>query len=98
MITIVDIKKWSKPHPLGRGKITSISNKSIKLSIIGGDRAFYGDFITTFEVAVIDKESGDFITRFFYPEGLDDVISYMGERELETLANQLFKSNDFQVR
>jgi len=38
------------------------------------------------------------MTRFFYPEGNDDVIPYMGGKELEELVNKLIKDKDFQVR
>jgi hypothetical protein len=98
MITIKDIKKWSKQHPIGKGRITRIENKSIEFSIIGGHVGFYGDFEKTFELAILDKESGEFLTRFFYPEAQDDVISYMEDEEVELLVNQLIKGNDFQVR
>jgi len=100
MITIQDIKKWSKPHPLGEGaRRTNIMNNAIEFSIVGGGKkALYGDFEKTFEVAIFDVESGEFMTRFFYPDGSDDVIPYMDGKDLESLVNQLIKDKDFQVR
>jgi len=38
------------------------------------------------------------MTRFFHPEGGDDVIPYMSGEELEELVNRLIKDKDFQVR
>ena len=49
-----------------------------------------------FEVAIIDKKSGDFITKFFYPEGSDDVIGYMKLEDVEKLVNQVL-GKGFQV-
>lgn len=99
MITVQDIIKWSKPHPVGEGsRRTRIMNNAIEFSIVGGGRGLYGDFEKTFEVAIFDVESGDFMTRFFYPDGSDDVIPYMDGKDLEILLNQLIKDKDFQVR
>jgi hypothetical protein len=99
MITVKDIIKWSKPHPVGGGaRRTRIMNNAIEFSIVGGGRGLYGDFKKTFEVAIFDVESGDFMTKFFYPEGSDDVIGYMNSEELELLVNKLVKNRDFQVR
>lgn len=99
MITVEDIIKWSKSHPIGEGaKRTRILNSAIEFSIVGGGRGLYGDFEKTFEVAIFDVESGDFMTRFFYPDGSDDVIPYMDGKDLESLVNQLIKDKDFQVR
>ena len=45
MITIKDIKKWSKPHPSDQnGRVTNIFNRKYELSIVGGGRGLYGDF------------------------------------------------------
>ena len=62
MITIQDIKNWSKPHPLDNvirrgGRISCFGNKEVEFSIVGGGRGLYGDFDKTFEVAIFDKES-----------------------------------------
>lgn len=45
------------------------------VSIVGGDGAFYGDFIETFEVAVIDIRNNEFVTRRFFG-GAEDVLPY----------------------
>lgn len=99
MITIQNIKDWSKPHPLGQGaRRTRIANNTIEFSIVGGGTGLYGDFENTFELAIFDIETGEFMTRFFHPDGGDDVIPYMSGEELETLVNKLIKDKDFQVR
>ena len=97
MITIEDIIKWSKPHPLDGGKITCFYNDKIEFSIVGGRSGLYGDFENDFEVAIIDKKTGDFVTKFFYPEANDDVIGYMKSEDVVKLANQVL-GKGFQVR
>jgi hypothetical protein len=99
MITIQDIIDYSKEHYFfTEGRITRIGNKNIEFSIVGGARGLYGDFINDFEVAIIDNESGGFVTKFFCYDSLDDVIPWMKKEDLETLVNQLLKKEDFQVR
>ena len=106
MITIEDIKKWSKPHPLTNvislkdrrgGRVSRFGNKEIEFSIVGGSQGLYGDFETTFEVAIFDRKSNDFVTRFFYPEATDDVIPYMDVDKVEELVNSVIKREDLSV-
>ena len=96
MITVENIIEWSKPHPLDGGKMTRIYNDEIEFSIVGGRSGLYGDFENDFEVAVIDRKNGEFVTRFFKPELSDDVIGYMKKEDLEEFVNQIFKKG-FQV-
>jgi hypothetical protein len=96
MITTENIIEWSKPHPLDGGKMTRIHNDEIEFSIVGGRSGLYGDFENDFEVAVIDRKNGEFVTRFFKPELSDDVIGYMKKEDLEEFVNQIFKKG-FQV-
>jgi len=96
MITIENIIEWAKPHPLDGGKITRIHNDEIEFSIVGGRSGLYGDFENDFEVAVIDRKNGEFVTKFFKPELSDDVIGYMKKEDLEEFVNQIFKKG-FQV-
>ena len=91
MITTENIIEWSKPHPLDGGKMTRIHNDEIEFSIVGGRSGLYGDFENDFEVAVIDRKNGEFVTRFFKPELSDDVIGYMKKEDLEEFVNQIFK-------
>lgn len=96
MITINDIIGYSKEHPIKSGRQTRLANEQVTISIVGGASGLYGDFEKDFEVAVIDKLTGDFITKFFYPEGNDDVIGYMDGEKLEEFVNQILHK-DFQV-
>ena len=106
MITIEDIKKWSKPHPLANvisikdrsgGKMSRFGNKKIEFSIVGGSTGLYGNFVDTFEVAIFDVETKNFVTKFFYPEASDDVIPYMESSEVEKLVNSVIKREDLSV-
>jgi hypothetical protein len=102
MITIEDIKKWSKQHPVsrhlgGEGRMSRFGNKEIEFSIVGGGTGLYGDFENTFGVAIFDKESNNFVTRFFYPEATDDVIPYMDADKVEELVNSVIKRKDLSV-
>jgi hypothetical protein len=99
MITIQNIIEFSKEHPsLRNGRITRIGNNNIEFSIVGGANGLYGDFINDFEVAIFDKKNNDFITKFFHPDALDDVMAYMSKEDLEVLINKVLRTNDFQVR
>jgi hypothetical protein len=97
MITLENIIEWSKPHPLEGGKMTRIYNDEIEFSIVGGRSGLYGDFENDFEVAILDRKTGDFRTRFFKPELSDDVIGYMPKDELLEFLNQIL-GKSFQVR
>ena len=96
MITLENIIEWSKPHPLDGGKMTRISNDEIEFSIVGGRSGLYGDFENDFEVAILDRKTGDFRTRFFKPELSDDVIGYMKKDDVVEFLNQILKTG-FQV-
>jgi hypothetical protein len=102
MITIKDIVKWSRPHRMskftgGKGRHALFGDKRIQFSIVGGDTGLYGDFKDTFEVAIFDAETGEFMTRFFYPEANDDVVPYMSAEKLEELVNTLLKRENISV-
>ena len=97
MITIENIIEWSKPHPLEGGKMTRLYNEEIEFSIVGGRSGLYGDFVDDFEVAVLDRKTGDFRTKFFKPELSDDVIGYMPKDDMIQMLNQILKTG-FQVR
>jgi hypothetical protein len=98
MITIEDIRKWSNPHPSGgKSRMSRFGNKEIEFSIVGGDRGLYGDFEKTFEVAIFDRQSNNFVTKFFYPEATDDVIPYMDANKVEELVNSVIKREDLSI-
>jgi hypothetical protein len=97
MITLENIIEWSKPHPLDGGKMTRIYNDEIEFSIVGGRSGLYGDFENDFEVAILDRKTGDFRTRFFKPELSDDVVGYMPKNDVVEFVNQIL-GKSFQVR
>ena len=97
MITVENIIEWSKPHPLEGGKMTRIYNSEIEASIVGGRSGLYGDFEKDFELGILDRQTGEFVTKFFYPEGNDEVIGYMKAEDLLGLLNKIF-GKGFQVR
>lgn len=97
MITIQQIQDWSKPHPVSGGKRTNIYNDAVELSIVGGASGLYGDFKDDFEIAIIDRNSKEFVTKYFLPDANDDVVGHLPSDELESLANKIFHSG-FQVR
>lgn len=99
MITTQNVIEWSKPHPSGieDARQTRIYNDNIEVSIVGGGKGLYGDFEDNFEIAIFDKETKEFVTRFYAPESNDDVMGYVDGPEMQTLLNQLF-SKGFQVR
>jgi hypothetical protein len=99
MITIADIIKWSKPHQYsgGEGRMTRFGDGRVTFSIVGGARGLYGDFVNDFEMAIFDKESKQFITKFFYPEATDDVIPYMDANKVEELVNSVIKREDLSI-
>ena len=101
MITIQDIQKWSRPHPVVKGgRMTNIFNSKYELSIVGGGgkRGLYGDFENDFEIAVFSTKSREFVTRFFFSDNPHDVVGHLGSAELEEFVNSIFRNDNFQVR
>lgn len=47
-----------------------------EISIVGGSNGLYGDFQTTFEVAVIDSKSGEFVTESFSKKAYGGVLAH----------------------
>ena len=98
-ITKQNIIDWSKPHPnnLMEARQTVLETNHLIISIVGGAKGLYGDFENDFEIALFNKDNNSFITKFFYPEGNDDVIGYMKGEEMEEFLNGLVQKG-FQVR
>lgn len=62
-LTIEYIIENSKPHPNSENsKVFHEYVGDYLLSIVGGGYGLYGDFVNTFEVALIDKETKEFVT------------------------------------
>ena len=66
MITIEKIKKWSKEHPNGGGRMTNIFNHKYELSIVGGRQGLYGDFEKTFEIRYSMLKIEDLLLNSFF--------------------------------
>ena len=96
LITVDDIKKWAKPHKLGHGKQTLLETSDCLISIVGGARGLYGDFETSFEVAIMFKKNKSFITNVFIPGLQDDVAGYLTVEELENVM-EYFSNKKVQV-
>lgn len=97
MITIKDIIENSVPHAIPKGRLTRMHNEKYILSIVGGVSGLYGDFENDFEIAIMDVQNGEFITKLFFPENSDDVVGYLEAEKVVEIANTLFKNYSFQV-
>ena len=103
MITIKDIHDWAKDHPNNRfgghneSKHCRFGNGKVEFSIVGGGSGLYGDFVNTFEVAIFDIDTKEFVTRFFYPDIDDDVIGWMPTEDMLNLINSVVKREDLSV-
>ena len=99
MITVQNIIEWSKPHPnkMEGARMLRIHNDEIEASIVGGCQGLYGDFVEDFELAIFDRKSDEFITRFFFTEKEDDVVGYLDGEKLVEFLNNVFQKG-FQVR
>jgi hypothetical protein len=87
MITIEKIKKHSKSHRFNKKiKICCFGNEYLFFSVTGGDMT-HGDFEDYFEVAILDQNSGNFITDYFYSDCNLGVIERMSADDLVSLAN-----------
>jgi hypothetical protein len=99
MITIEDIISYSKPHPnqMEGARQTVLFDDLKIVSIVGGAKNLYGDFKEDFEMAIIDKSTGHFITKYFVDYATDDVLGYQNKEQVENLVNSIFKRG-FQVK
>jgi len=98
MITIQDIVLHSKPHPnmMEGARQTILKDDNVVLSIVGGAQGLYGDFEKDFEVAILDNNSREFVTKYYVSDASDDVLAYQDSEQVEYIANLLFKKG-FQV-
>ena len=98
MTTVKEIIDYSKPHANGLegARQTILYDNKVIMSIVGGARGLYGDFEKDFEVAILDNNSRDFVTKYYVSDASDDVLAYQDSEQLEYIANLLFKKG-FQV-
>lgn len=88
-LTAKHIIKNSKPHPTatmrdGDARRYREQIGDYILSIVGGGQGLYGDFVNTFEVALIDSTTGDFVTGAYSKRG-DGVLPYASIDEINEL-------------
>ncbi len=85
----------AKEHPKGCGKVVHYGDNEVMFSVVGGCDSLYGDFEKTFEVAILDRKTRDFITDRFYSKSNYGVIGWMTDDELVELSCKVLK-NGFQ--
>lgn len=83
-LTVDFIKQNSRIHPIGRGKMFTMEIGDFILSIVGGRQGLYGDFDETFEVALMIKNTNNFVTSYYARRG-DDVLPYATIEEINDL-------------
>jgi len=88
-LTVEHIIKKSRPHPTaemraGDARMYREEIGDYILSIVGGGQGLYGDFKNTFEVALIDSTTGDFVTGAYTRRG-DDVLGWASIDEINEL-------------
>lgn len=87
MFTWKDIFKNATDHPIGIGGQQSvIKHKDLKISLVGGREGLYGDFFTTFELAII--RDSDFVTKEILNVD-DDVIGYLSIDDVVKILNKI---------
>jgi len=91
MITIKDIKENAKNHPLGSGKIVRYGNDFLLFSVVGGADSLYGDFEETFEVAIFDKKTNEFVTNYLLSDSNNGVVGWMSGDELVRISNEFLE-------
>lgn len=98
MLTIEKIIEYSTSHPCGAegSRRTVLTDGKVIMSIVGGCKGLYGDFKKDFEVALIDPDTGNFVTNYFV-DAKDDVMPYVPADELVNLVNTIFPKG-FQVQ
>jgi hypothetical protein len=95
MLTYEDILEKSVDHYREDTITTRLETPKLIVSIVGGPR-IYGDFKETFEVAIIDKKTNDFISNKLYPEFCDnkrrgDIMPYLTKEQMLKVVNDLIK-------
>jgi hypothetical protein len=93
MYTHQDVLDRAKPHGISNdGKQTIFETPDYKVSIVGGRAGLYGDFINTFEVAIIRKSDGEFVSGEFFPDYSDSmgqVMPYISKEQMLEVVNKM---------
>lgn len=88
MITIQDVISLAVSRPDG-AKQTIIESDDFVISVVGGRQGLYGDFESTFELAVMTKDKKTFVTRHYFPDLNDDVMGWKSPEQTERIINDL---------
>jgi hypothetical protein len=93
MYTYQDILDKAQPHGFtGEGKSTRVETETYIISIVGGRQGLYGDFINTFEVAIIRKSDGEFVSGEFFPDYSDSmgqVMPHISKEQMLEVVNTM---------
>jgi hypothetical protein len=84
-LTIEDVFKKKVNTPFMGYQSTFDFGKYV-VSIVGGRQGLYGDFETTFEVAIIENNTGVFVTKLFCGGGAD-VLGHQSVDSVESILN-----------
>ena len=83
-ITIQDVHNKKKVRDFN-GYQSFFNFGRYSVSVVGGTQGLYGDFEKTFEVAIIENKSNNFVTKLFCGGG--DVKGYCSIEEVEDILN-----------
>lgn len=83
-LTISDVLDQKTNMEFGGYKSEFVFGKFV-VSIVGGKKGLYGDFVDTFEVAIIDNQSHNFVTKLFCGGG--DVMGWQTIEQVESILN-----------
>lgn len=91
-----DIFKNSKEHPVGGGgRCSNFLFSKYRVSVVGGRQGLYGNFFDTFELAIIDEDTREFVTGELLNGVVErtgtDVYGYLELEEVVKILNYLNK-------
>lgn len=92
MITFEQVIEKSKPHGLGEGKQTIFETDKHIISVVGGRVGLYGDFKRTFEVAIMEKPTKEFVSGKFFPDYSDSmgqVMPFITKEQMLEVVNKM---------
>lgn len=95
-ISIEHIQKNALMHPMSVEGFFSGAQQykevigDYEISIVGGDERLYGDFVTTFEVAVIDSKTHEFVTESFSKKAYGGVLPHGSIEDVNEVYNNVY--------
>jgi len=91
MITFEQVVEKSKIHPTGGGLQTIFETQDHIISIVGGREGLYGDFVDSFEVAIMNRKNKEFVSGEYFPEYSDSmgqVMAYITKEQMLEVVNR----------